>query len=181
MDCLSLHILQAGQRSKRSMLGAAEAVSACARNTLIIRFEHNAAECVHAVLHMLAAAHALEGHATSWYFLCSIPCCSIKLSRACSIFLTVIPPSRMDQVDVNIAVFTNLAADAAEAGGEQDALLAAKGALFRRLSDPNLQRAIINIDGVRRAPACYVAEPVFGMAKPPLLKQCAVAAAPAQG
>ena len=53
----------------------------------------------------------------------------------------------MDQVDVNIAVFTNLAADAAEAGGEQDALLAAKGALFRRLSDPNLQRAIINIDG----------------------------------
>ena len=50
-------------------------------------------------------------------------------------------------MDVNIAVFTNLAADAAEAGGEQDALLAAKGALFRRLSDPNLQRAIINIDG----------------------------------
>ena len=60
---------------------------------------------------------------------------------------------RMDQVDVNIAVFTNLATDAAEAGGEQDALLAAKGALFRRLSDPNLQRAIINIDGAAPRPA----------------------------
>jgi UDP-N-acetylmuramyl tripeptide synthase len=53
----------------------------------------------------------------------------------------------MDCVDVDIAVFTNLASDPAEARGDPDELLAAKGALFRRLTDPSRQRAIINLDG----------------------------------
>ena len=52
----------------------------------------------------------------------------------------------MDHVDLNIAVFTNLATDAAE-DGEFEELLEAQGAIFRRLTDPTQQRAIINLDG----------------------------------
>ncbi|CAL8464844.1 g4379 [Coccomyxa elongata] len=52
---------------------------------------------------------------------------------------------RMDHVDLNIAVFTNLATDAAEEG-EFEELLEAQGAIFRRLTNPTTQRAIINLD-----------------------------------
>lgn len=50
-------------------------------------------------------------------------------------------------MDVDIAVFTNLASDPAEAGGTPEQLLAAWGAVFRRLTNPSRQRAIINLDG----------------------------------
>lgn len=55
--------------------------------------------------------------------------------------------SRMDHVDLNIAVFTNLATDAAEEGDYEE-ILEAQGAIFRRLTDPTRQRAIINLDGM---------------------------------
>ncbi len=51
----------------------------------------------------------------------------------------------MDHVDMKIAVFTNLAA--AEEGVDAAELLQAQGAIFRRLTDPTQQRAIINLDG----------------------------------
>lgn len=59
--------------------------------------------------------------------------------------------TRMDHVDLNIAVFTNLATDAAEEGDFEE-LLEAQGAIFRRLTDPTTQRAIINLDGTTLAP-----------------------------
>ena len=58
--------------------------------------------------------------------------------------------SRMDHVDLNIAVFTNLATDAGE-DGDFEELLEAQGAIFRRLTDPTTQRAIINLDGAPNA------------------------------
>ena len=62
----------------------------------------------------------------------------------------------MDHVDLNIAVFTNLATDAAE-DGEFEELLEAQGAIFRRLTDPTQQRAIINLDGASPgSDACVV-------------------------
>ncbi len=61
---------------------------------------------------------------------------------------------RMDHVDLNIAVFTNLATDAAEEG-EFEELLEAQGAIFRRLTNPTTQRAIINLDGAFPAHVLY--------------------------
>ena len=63
--------------------------------------------------------------------------------------------ARMDHVDLKIAVFTNLATDAAEEG-EFDELLEAQGAIFRRLTDPTTQRAIINLDGAFRLMMCWI-------------------------
>lgn len=48
-------------------------------------------------------------------------------------------------MDTQIAVFTNLSA--VEEGVDANELLQAQGAIFRRLTDHTLQRAIINLDG----------------------------------
>ena len=55
---------------------------------------------------------------------------------------------RLDEVDMDIVVFTNMSAEAAEAAGQSpEEMLEAQARLLRRLTDPTRQRAIINLDG----------------------------------
>ena len=55
----------------------------------------------------------------------------------------------MDSIDVDVAVYTNLTGDIIDADPDTVAIaLAAQTKLFRRLTDPDRQRAIINIDGM---------------------------------
>ncbi len=56
--------------------------------------------------------------------------------------------SRLDEVDMDIVVFTNLTTDAIEASGRSlEEMLEEQARLLRRLKDPTRQRAIINLDG----------------------------------
>lgn len=57
---------------------------------------------------------------------------------------------RLDEVDMDIVVFTNLMTEEAEASGRTiEEMLEEQGRLLRRLTDPTRQRAIINLDGER--------------------------------
>jgi hypothetical protein len=56
---------------------------------------------------------------------------------------------RVDCTDFDVAVFTNLSHDHLDFHGSMAAYREAKAELFRRLSDPERQRAVINIDAWR--------------------------------
>ena len=53
---------------------------------------------------------------------------------------------RVDCVDYDVAVFTNLTRDHLDFHGSMEAYREAKAELFRRLEDPERQRAVINLD-----------------------------------
>ena len=57
---------------------------------------------------------------------------------------------RLDEVDMDIVVFTNLTTeDMEESEQSLEEALEAQARLLRRLIDPTRQRAIINLDGAR--------------------------------
>ena len=56
---------------------------------------------------------------------------------------------RVDCCDFDVAVFTNLTQDHLDFHGSMENYREAKAELFRRLTDPERQRAVINLDGPR--------------------------------
>ena len=58
---------------------------------------------------------------------------------------------RVDCVDYDVAVFTNLTRDHLDFHGSMEAYREAKAELFRRLEDPERQRAVINLDAFPRS------------------------------
>lgn len=54
---------------------------------------------------------------------------------------------RMDEVDVNVAVFTNILADKVEEYGGNDAYMEAQSKLLSKLTDEKTQCLVMNLDG----------------------------------
>ena len=62
--------------------------------------------------------------------------------------------SRAGNVDLDVLVYTNTTADGEAAAGGAEAYAANVRSLFSGLTDPERQRAVINIDGEKRVCAC---------------------------
>jgi hypothetical protein len=60
---------------------------------------------------------------------------------------------RVECVDFDVAVFTNLTSDHLDFHGTMDAYREAKAVLFRGLTDPERQRAVINLDPSPKSPS----------------------------
>jgi UDP-N-acetylmuramyl tripeptide synthase len=60
---------------------------------------------------------------------------------------------RVECVDFDVAVFTNLTSDHLDFHGTMDAYREAKAELFRGLTDPERQRAVINLDPSPKSPS----------------------------
>lgn len=64
--------------------------------------------------------------------------------------------SRAGNADLDVLVYTNTTADGEAAAGGAEAYAANVGRLFSGLTDPERQRAVINIDGEKRVCAGMV-------------------------
>ena len=68
---------------------------------------------------------------------------------------------RIDDVHMNVVVLTNLAREHLEDGERMEDYVSVAASLFARLDDPDTQRAVINVDGVRcRHPATVCPGPM---------------------
>ncbi len=79
------------------------------------------------------ASSNLTGHVSGLY---------LNVSNGYGVFCSA------QDVDIDIAVLTTVETDEAEASGDLEAYVSAHAEMFTRLTDPDRQRAVINLDGV---------------------------------
>ena len=69
------------------------------------------------------------------------------LDHDCQYCLEQLLPCRANQVDVDVAVFTNILKDKVDEFGGIEAYLEAQNSLFSKIKDPQSQCLVVNIDG----------------------------------
>lgn len=82
------------------------------------------------------------------------PSCTAHCHAAIQHGITFVADCRISEVDVNVAVVTNILKDKVDEFGGIEAYLQAQGVLLSKLQDEHTQRLVVNIDGALPARVC---------------------------